>query len=144
MTALAVPSGAMAKLPSVLTQGHPLFKVKPAVISYTGDGTAVVGGPDGTSARHLGRLRWTTYNVHQGIAVGLLWLDDCKPNCAAGTFSPRKVNVHVFWPSARHRFRRLTLRYVYRGRSEIVRLGIRFYGGIGGFHGFWGYAAAQG
>ena len=60
-------------LPGVLTQGTPAFQVRPAVIGYTGDGTGIVGGADGTSARHPGHLRWTTYNTQEGVGHGLVW-----------------------------------------------------------------------
>ncbi|MHB1834553.1 MAG: hypothetical protein ACYCXW_06270, partial [Solirubrobacteraceae bacterium] len=40
----ALPAAA-ASLPKVLTQQTPMFQLRPAVISYTGDGTGYIGGP---------------------------------------------------------------------------------------------------
>jgi hypothetical protein len=135
---LVAAPAASARLPSVLTQGHPAFQVRPASISYTGDGTGFVGGLDGTGVRHLGRLGWTTYNRAQGLASGLLWLNDCLPNCAQGHFSATHVGVRVSSPRS-GRFRRLTLTYDYRGHHYVDRLVIHHYV-IGGGRGFWGYA----
>jgi hypothetical protein len=137
-----VPSQAAARLPSVLTQERPTFQVEPALISYTGDGTALVGGLNGTSVRHPGRIHWTRYDNNEGDATGRLWLNDCVPDCAGGTFSARRVGIHVFSPSARHHFQRLTLRYSYNGHRQVDRFKIRFYRGTGGLPGFWGYAQA--
>jgi hypothetical protein len=121
--ALAAPAPA-AGLPKVLTQREPLFQVRPAVISYTGDGTGLVGGTDGTSVRRPGHLRWMVYDARQGIGHGLLWLDDCSPDCASGTFHSTPVTVHVFMP-VHGMFERLTLTYAYRGKRYVDRRGIR-------------------
>lgn len=133
----ALPAAAAARLPSVLTQGKPAFQVRPATISYTSDGTGVVGGLNGTSVRHLGRLRWTTYNRTQGLANGLMWLNDCMPFCARGHFSSTHVRVRVSSPKA-GRFRRLTLTYNYRGHHYVDSRVVHHY--VIDRRGFWGYA----
>jgi hypothetical protein len=135
----AWPAVAAARLPKVLTQLRPAFQVRPAVISYTGDGTGLVGGADGTSARHPGHLRWTTYNDRQGIATGLVWLNDCEPDCADGTFHSTPVSVHVFSPRT-GRFRFLTLKYTYQGHRYTDRRAARYYAGSDGYPGTWAYA----
>lgn len=135
---LLTPQAASARLPAVLTQLKPEFQVQPAVISYTGDGTGLVGGRDGKSVRHPGHLHWTTYNRRHGVGHGLLWLDDCTPSCADGRFHSTRVAVYVFSP--RHgRFRRLTLRYTYHGKRYVDRRGIRHYSGDDGYPGGWSY-----
>lgn len=134
-SSLASASG----LPKVLTQEKPAFQVRPATISYTGDGTGIVGGLDGTSVRHLGRLHWSTYNSRRGFAIGRVWLDDCSPDCADGTFTPSRVRVQVFDPSRGH-FRRLTLSYRYRGRDYVDRRLAHYYAGVSGSPGYWSYA----
>jgi hypothetical protein len=119
---------ALAKLPKVLTQhAHHQFAVRPATISYTGDGTAVLGGTDGSSVRHPGHLDWTSYNRRRGYARGVDWLNDCELSCAEGDFSPVPVRVHVFRPRD-GRFTRMTLRFTYRGKHVVDRRGIRRYG----------------
>jgi hypothetical protein len=136
---LLAPQPAAASLPKVLTQERPAFQVKPPVISYTGDGTGVVGGLDGRSPwRNPGHLHWKRYNHRRGVARGLVWLDDCRPNCADGTFHSTPVTVRVSKP--RHgRFRRLTLSYRYHGRHYTDRRGIYHNRGGDGFPGYWDY-----
>jgi hypothetical protein len=133
---LAAPATATASLPKVLAkQTEHGFKVRPASISFTGDGTGIVGGADGASARHPGHLHWTRYNRHEGAAKGVVWLDDCDPSCAEGEFSPVPVKVHV--GRVRHgRFTRLTLRFTYNGERIVDRRGIRH---IGGSYPYWAY-----
>lgn len=135
----SMPAAATTGPPKVLTQRTPLFQIRPAVISYTGDGTGVVGGPDGTSVRHLGHLRWTTYNARLGVAVGRVWLDDCSPDCADGRFTASKVRVRVSSPTQGH-FRLLTLSYRFQGRRYVDRRVAKWYAGFDGLPGYWNYA----
>ncbi len=137
--AAGVASASAAALPKVLTQERPAFQIRPAVIGYTGDGTGIVGGPDGTGPRDLGHLRWTTYNGREGDAVGLVWLDNCTPDCADGTFSPAKVRVRVSFPTHGH-FRLLTLKYNHRGRRYVDRRVAQYYRGGSGIPSYWEYA----
>jgi hypothetical protein len=44
------------------------------------------------------RLRWSTWNPSTATATGRLYVDNCEPNCAAGTFSHRTVDL-IFWRS---------------------------------------------
>lgn len=133
---LVLPAAARATLPKVLArQTNSGFAVRPASIAYTGDGTGIIGGGDGSSARRPGHLRWTTYDDRQGVATGVVWLDDCEPDCADGTFSGVPVSVHVFAPDA-GRFTRLTLKYTYDGQRVVDRRGIRRIAEGGGF---WSY-----
>src|SRR5690242_20349958 len=113
-------------VPRVLTQRSPAFQVKPAIIDYTGDGTGVIGGPGGTSVQHPGRLHWTVYNHHRARARGLVWINDCDPYCAAGTFVPYRVRVYMSRPRA-GRFTRMTLKYTYDGSRVRDTRGIRDY-----------------
>jgi hypothetical protein len=101
--------------------------VRTATISYTGDGTAVLGGRDGSSVRRPGHLDWTSYNRRRGYAGGVGWLNDCEPSCAEGDFSPAPVRVHVFRPRD-GRSTRMALRFTYRGKHVVDRRGIRRYG----------------
>lgn len=137
LAAASARSAEAAGLPKILTQSstHP-FQVRPAVISYTGDGTGIVGGPDGTDTRHLGRLRWPVYTRRQAYGSGLVWLNDCEPSCAEGDFSGVPVRLHAFAPRG-GRFRRLTLSYTYEGQHYTDRRIIRHFGGAGGY---WNYA----
>jgi hypothetical protein len=44
------------------------------------------------------KLRWSTWNASTAAATGVVYLDNCEPNCAAGTFSHRTVDL-IFWRS---------------------------------------------
>lgn len=138
--AVAAPSALGAtRLPRVLTQETPAFRERPATIGYTGDGTGIIGGTDGTSVRNLGHLRWTTYSVRLGSAIGLVWLDNCTPSCAGGRFSPSRAQVRVTEPTHGH-FRLLTLRYSYHGHRYVDRRVAQYYRGSAGLAGYWAYA----
>jgi hypothetical protein len=121
--AVLLPSCASAAgLPGLLTNtgGRP-FVVRPAQVIYTGDGSGVLGGFTGKGPlRRFGALRWSSWGRHQALGSGAVWLDDCIPNCAKGTFHPYAVRVHAFAPSAGH-FTRLTLRYTFEGREVVDR-----------------------
>lgn len=68
----------------------------------------------------------------QATGTGAVWIDDCNPDCASGTFTAHAVNVTAFRPVGRH-FTRLTLRYRYHGKRVIDRRG------IGRTGRFWSY-----
>jgi hypothetical protein len=131
---------AAAALPTVLTQhAQQPFATRPASISYTGDGTGIIGGTDGTSVRHPGHLRWTRYTQRQGTARGVVWLNDCDPSCAGGQFSALPVTVHVFAP-AHGRFTRLTLQFTDHGKHVTDRRRIQHMKASAGDPGYWVYA----
>jgi hypothetical protein len=44
------------------------------------------------------RLRWSTWNASTAAATGVLYVDNCEPNCAQGTWSHRTVDL-IFWRS---------------------------------------------
>lgn len=140
LAALTAPTAA-ASLPKVFTQLNPAFQVRPAVISYTGDGTGIVGGSDGRSARYPGHLHWGRYNHTQGIARGVVWIDDCEPDCADGTFHPHKVYVHVYSASG-GRFRKLTLSYSANGHHIVDRRKLRYFPPAYGIKGYWAWDIA--
>lgn len=135
----AASASASAALPGILTQTvkHP-FKVRPAVIYYTGDSTGIIGGPHGTSLHHLGRIHWGTYTSRKALGNGLVWINDCDPACAGGHFSSTPVRLHAFF-AAHGRFKRLTLHFTYRGKAYTDRRGIRRVDPGGGQPAFWIY-----
>jgi hypothetical protein len=130
LAALLPASASATGLPTLLTQigrGNQ-FLVRPAQIVYTGDGSGVLGGFTGRGPYpRFGRLRWSSWNGQQAVGSGAVWLDDCSPNCAQGTFHPYAVRVHAFDPQAGH-FARLTLRYTYEGKEVIDRRALSKYG----------------
>jgi hypothetical protein len=123
LAALLASSASAARLPSVLTQiGHgSTFVVRPAQVIYTGDGSGVLGGFSGKGPLpRFGRMSWPRWGQHYAVGSGAVWLDDCTPNCALGTFHPYAVRVRAFDAQAGH-FTHLTLRYTYEGKEVIDR-----------------------
>lgn len=138
---VSVPSALAARgLPKVLTGGNPMFQFKPGTIGFTGDGSIIVGGSGGTSARHPGHLHWTTYNQRQGVAIGTAWINDCTPDCVHGDYSPHRLRIRVFQVREGH-FRLLAVRYRYQGRNQVQRFAAFYSQGFNGpGSGFWFYA----
>ena len=111
------------------------WQIRPAHIVYTGDGSGVLGGFDGSGARHAlhpGHLTWTSWTEEHAAATGAVWLDDCIPDCARSTFTARAVRVVAFRPVKGH-FTRMTLTYTDHGRRHIDKRGIERRGG------YWQY-----
>jgi hypothetical protein len=119
-------AAAAARLPGLLTHQsvrHP-FQVRPAVVGFTGDGSAFLGGFDGgTAADHFGHMSWPTWTATVAIGTGAVWIDGCEPSCAGGTYAPSAVSVRAFAPREGH-FTRMTLRFDYRGGAIVEELGV--------------------
>jgi hypothetical protein len=123
LVALFPACACASQLPGLLTQigSGSTFRVRPAQIIYTGDGSGILGGFTGKGPlHHFGALKWSLWGQSQAVGSGAVWLDDCEPNCAQGTFHPFVVKVHAFEQNAGH-FTHLTLRYVYEGKEIIDR-----------------------
>jgi hypothetical protein len=61
------------------------LQVEPATITYTGDGTGLIGG---ASARR-GGITWFRWTSATAVGSGFNQLDDCVPSCAAGGYAVR-------------------------------------------------------
>lgn len=116
---LAAAAPALASLPKALTQERPAFAVRPAQISYTGDGTGVLGGRR-SGDRGFGRITWSSWTRRSAHGRGQIWINDCEPDCAGGSFSPRPMRVALSHPRD-GKFRLLTIRYRYRGKAYVDR-----------------------
>jgi hypothetical protein len=130
LLALFVPlASGSTRLPTLLGDGAQFrltWQVRPASILYTGDGSGILGGFDGAGIKHPGHLKWLTWTTGDATASGAVWIDNCSPSCANGTFKAHAVRVRAFRP-VRGRFTRLTLSY--HGPSGAKRWGIRRIGG---------------
>jgi hypothetical protein len=135
--ALAACSATSAEaLPGLLTQigRGSSFAVRPAQVIYTGDGSGVLGGFTGKGPlRHFGQLRWSSWTNSQARGSGAVWLDDCTPNCAQGTFHPYAVQIRAFGAHSGH-FTRLTLHYTYKGKHVVDQRGVAKYGAYYGYY----------
>lgn len=109
--------------------------MRPAEIGYTGDGTGVLGGFDGTPKNgSFGHLRWREWTQTRGLGSGAVWINACVPNCASGTFAPHAADVLASNP-LRGVFRLLTITYSFHGKKVIDKRPLRHAAGTG-----WVYA----
>lgn len=122
LLALAVALGgalaataAAAPLPNLLTGiGNNVFRVRPTTIVYTGDGTGILGQFPNAAKR--GGLHWTGWSASAATATGTVWLNNCQPSCAGGTFKSYAVSVTAALPKSGH-FTQLRLRYRYGAKT---------------------------
>lgn len=108
----ALASGGLPKVPSFSgTVSKKDFKVRPSSIDY-GMGQAFLAG---TRTGNTNKpLSWTSWTASSGRGSGLNWLDNCKPNCAAGTYHSYPVKLKVWQPatvSGHLIFTRMTVTY---------------------------------
>lgn len=97
-------SGAMAARTQIPVYDGPPHAGKnplatPGQILWTGDSTGMFAGR-GTPGRRpkFGRLHWSKWTATEGRATGADWLNDCRPYCAAGKWTPFNVNLTVYRP----------------------------------------------
>ena len=107
------PAAAQARLPVAYNgaDGWSAGKVRLTVL--------YVGGPD-TFVR---TARWDQWTGRSAVSHGTLWVDDCRPDCAAGHY--RRYPATVTLSRVAHRegvsfFSRMRLRY-YHGRQRDYR-----------------------
>ena len=93
----AASTNAATLLGSATPSSPASFRTRPAVLSLSGDGTAFAGGHgwkvEGRRVVSFGAIQWTSFGGPHASGVGLLWLNDCTPSCAGGTFKhyPAKI-----------------------------------------------------
>jgi hypothetical protein len=145
VAALVLPASASASQPGMLIEdgGHTpkSFKVRPDQVSYTGDGTGILGGEgwtDGSGIDTFGRINWTTWNQREAKGTGINWINDCDPSCGGGTYYLAPATIHAFSVKG-NKYRRLTIRRNYHGRIEYERrvLGVTGHDDKGRAHWAW-------
>lgn len=111
---VALASGGLPKLPDA--SGHlsnSQFQVKPSSILISGDGSFYFDGRK-ESHNHAAPLKWTGWTATGGLGSGFNWVNNCRPNCAAGTFHLYPVKLHAWQPKkvgGRLIFTRMTVTY---------------------------------
>jgi hypothetical protein len=128
---LGASTHASGGLPKLLADGPHFsltWQVHPAHIVYTGDGSGVLGGFDGSGIAHPGHLAWSSWTETRASGSGAVWIDNCTPDCAGGKFTAHAVGLVAFRP-VRGRFTRLTLTYTYKGKRWVDKRGIVFHAG---------------
>jgi hypothetical protein len=127
----ALPVTATAALsPRLLTGEFGSFSVRPAAIVLSGDGSLVIAGnaawigrnpsPHGTASQ-FGHIEWTAWTATHATGSGVEWLDNCKPNCAQGTYFPQPVELAASRLTD-GRYTRLILRFPDGAHTEHLTL----------------------
>ena len=103
-----------------LHDGGEGFKVRPAAILVSGDGTAWLGGKGFGDPGDWGTIRWTRYRRSGAHGDGRIFLSDCRPDCAGGTFSSWHAVIRAT-RVRKGRFTRLSARYRRKGEAVTRR-----------------------
>jgi hypothetical protein len=96
------PASAVAAGSSPATAGRKVFLAEggdvrgPTVYEPGCDGAGCGLSGDGTTA--LFNMTWTTWNATEAVGTGTEKIDDCNPNCAAGTLHAIAVRVTLSDP----------------------------------------------
>jgi hypothetical protein len=79
------------------TEAYNGLQVEPATITYTGDGTGLLGGyrVRGPNAR----IKWTSWTGKRARGSGFNQLNDCVPFCAHGHFHRYPVRIEMWRPA---------------------------------------------
>lgn len=111
--AAAAAAGTVPRAPADLeaTAANHGLEVKPATITYTGDGTGFLGG---ASPRRHSSIHWTKWTAKVALGTGFDQVDYCQPSCATGGFHGYRVRIELWRPRTLHHtlvFTRLTIFY---------------------------------
>jgi hypothetical protein len=111
--AIAVTSGLAATqlpgVPTYLSSPASGLKIRPTSITYTGDGTGVLGG-----ISIKGAIHWTSWTSQRALGTGYDRIDTCEKSCAGGPFFFYPVRLEAWRPGTLHGrlvFTRLTRWY---------------------------------
>jgi hypothetical protein len=88
------------------------LQIDPPSITYTGDGTGFLGGPN-VRDRSSG-IGWTRWTAEVALGSGFNQLNNCTPSCAGGTFRGYPVKIELWRPrtlSGALVFTRMTIFY---------------------------------
>ncbi len=121
-------SAATTREPALLGSSSPssseTFRIRPDVLPLSGDGTAFVGGPGwkahGRRILSFGRIEWTSFGGAQASGQGLMWLNDCTPDCADGSFQhyPAKIQASSV---QKHHYTKLSVTFKPGSRTTTGR-----------------------
>jgi hypothetical protein len=68
-----------------LHDGHSGFRVRPATILVSGDGTAWLGGSTSGENGDYGRIRWRSFRRSGARGEGRIFITECDPDCAGAS-----------------------------------------------------------
>lgn len=97
-----VPAAGAGSLPRL--EYGPEAVVRPATFyGWSGDGSVVLGGPSSEpplpnqAGGSYGHIEWTVWNHRVAIGHGIVWYDDCQPDCGTGQWHsepPTRVKAY--------------------------------------------------
>ena len=114
---LCAPAALASVLPKVPTFSGPYSKKDlpdQAVHDHLYRGREQLLAGQKKSANKDAPLSWTSWTANSAQGSGFNWIDNCKPNCAAGTFHSYAVSLKLWRPRPEiHRlvFTRMTVTY---------------------------------
>jgi hypothetical protein len=107
--------------PTLLNPWASKFSVRPRLIGLSGDGSNFLAGArqhgrqSSSNPGWSGHIVWSSWTMTQALGTGGNWIDNCKPNCAGGTYYVHPAKLRAYDPQ-NGRFTRLWLRIRYHGR----------------------------
>jgi hypothetical protein len=112
------------------------FQVKPATLAFGADGGMLVLGPGVTQsdfrARHDGHIRWTAWNQTNARGSGSVWINRCRPDCAAGNYVTYPVTLRAS-RVVNGRYTSLSLSYRRGNRPTVRRYTLMQFGTLYGW-----------
>ena len=99
------------------------FRVRPATLDPTGDGSIVIG----KLAKRGHHIHWHVWNGVKAYGVATVWVDNGIPNVAQGTFHGFGGTVHAYRVRD-GRFTRLTVHYRKAGKLKTWSLALKHLG----------------
>ncbi len=94
----ASASGSLPVSPTFLraTTAYDGLQIKPATITYTGDGTGLLGGSNVRDQKS--GIDWTKWTSDLALGSGFNQLNNCTPSCGGGTFHGYPVKIEMWRP----------------------------------------------
>jgi hypothetical protein len=128
----ALPAIAAGRAPRLLRfDDTTRFAVRPATLSFGADGGVLVLGPGvtqtGFHARRDGHIHWTAWTARSARGAGSVWINQCRPSCAAGHYTRYPVALGAS-RVVNGRYTRLTLSYQRAGHPTVKRYRLRRFG----------------
>jgi hypothetical protein len=96
------------------------FKVRPATILVSGDGSGWLGGDGFGDPGDYGKIHWTRFRRSGARGDGRMFINDCVPDCAGGTVSNWAAVIRAS-RVRKARFTRLSARYERDGATVTDR-----------------------
>jgi hypothetical protein len=118
--AAALVAAAPAQARPKLHDGVDGFKVRPAEILVSNDGSGWLGGAGFGEPPDHGAIRWTRFRRSGARGIGRVFVGDCDPDCAGGTFSSWKAVIRARRVRRGH-YTRLSAAYQRDGNRVVAR-----------------------